>query len=381
MDHKERGVRRFWAIFTKEFRQIGRDPLSLGLLVLVPALLLVLYGYALSFDVQHIPMAVLDEDQTPASREFLDSLFQNPYFNRTLTLSRRAQADEVLLRGRAKAVLVVPLGFAKAQIRRQPAEVQMLVDGTDATTATTVVGYMDALVERASRSLRQAASASGDRRPAPPRVQLEPRVWFNPELESSHFLVPGLIAMLMMLSAVIATSLSIVREKERETMEQIRVSPVRPLELILGKTLPYVVICLATMVMILAMGRVLFGIVIVGASGLLALATLLFLIAALGMGIFISTITRSQQMAFQIATLSSLLPSVMLSGLIFPIKSMPLIHQILTNLFIPRHFVAALRGIILKGATLADVWPSLAAMLVLGIVFNALAVARTRKTM
>jgi ABC-2 type transport system permease protein len=372
-------MRRFWAVFKKEFRQIARDRLSLGLLIFVPGLLLVLYGYALSFDVKHIQMAVLDEDQTRFSRELLDSLFQNPYFDRKLTLLRRAAADRVLLRGQAKAVLVVPRGYMEKVMRGELAEVQVLVDGSDATTGTTVVGYLDALTDRATRRLRGLTFASQGGEWIGPSLRIEPRVWFNPELESSHFLVPGLIAMLMMLSAVIATSLSIVREKERQTMEQIMVSPVQPLELILGKTVPYVVICLVTMLMILAMGYGLFGITIVGAYWLLALATLLFLLAALGMGVFISTITRSQQMAFQLATLSSLLPSVMLSGLIFPIKSMPVIHQFLTIVFIPRHFVSALRGIILKGAGLADVWPSLLAMLVLGILFIALAVVRTRK--
>ncbi len=374
-------MNRFWAIFKKEFRQVGRDRLSLGLLIFVPALLLVLYGYALSFDVKHIPMAVLDEDHTRESRELLDSLFQNPYFDRQATLRRRAEVDDVLNRNRARAVLVVPRGYAQRLSRGENVSVQAVVDGSDATTATTAVGYLDALADRASRRRQSEMLARAGRTASLPLVAIEPRVWFNPELESSHFLVPGLIAMLMMLSAVIATSLSIVREKERETMEQIMVSPVKPLELILGKTLPYVVICLATMGMILAMGYVLFGIRIAGSYAVLGLATVLFLFASLGMGIFISTITRSQQMAFQIATLTSLLPSVMLSGLIFPIKSMPLVHQVLTMVLIPRHFVAAMRGIILKGAGVTDLWPSLLALLVLGTVFNLLAVSRTRKTL
>ena len=372
-------MRRFRAIFKKEFRQIGRDPLFVGLLIFLPALLLVMYGYALSFDVKHIALAVLDEDRTPESRGLLDSLFQNPYFDRRYTLSRVAEADPLLARGKVRAVLIVPRDYARTLVRGETARLQALVDGADANSATTTVGYLEALADRASRQARLAALARGGPPVALPQVVTEPRLWFNPGMESAHFLVPGLIGMLLMLSAVIATSLSLVREKERETMEQLRVSPVRAAELLLGKILPYVVICLATMVLILVLGYGLFDVVIRGSWLLLGLTTLLFLFAALGMGLLISSITNSQQVAFQIATLTSLLPSVILSGLIFPIQSMPPLIRGLTVVVIPRHFVAALRAIILKGAGLSDVCPSLAAMFALGVVFVLLAAAATRK--
>ena len=209
---------------------------------------------------------------------------------------------------------------------------------------------------------------------------LEPRIWFNPELQSAKFLVPGLIALLLMLSGVIATSVSIVREKERETMEQIMVSPIKPEELILGKILPYVLIGLVTMTLVLLLGYGLFGVVIKGSFWLLALTTLLFLFAALGMGVLISTLTHSQQMAFQIAVLSSLLPALILSGFIFPIQNMPLPIQGISYVVIPRYFVGALRGIILKDASLIQTLPNLLGLLVLGIIFNLIAAWRTRKT-
>lgn len=374
-------MRRFRAIIKKEFRQLGRDRLSLAMLILVPALLLVLYGYALSFDVKHIPLGVLDEDRTQESRQLLDSLFQNPYFDWRRTLSRRAEADELLVRGQVRAVLIVPRDFADQVQRGQRAEVQVLVDGADATSASTTVGYLDALADRQTLRLRWLALARAGRPASLPVVNLEPRIWFNPELDSSHFLVPGLVAMLLMISAVIATSLSIVREKERETMEQILVSPVRPYELILGKTLPYILICLLTMGMILGLGYVLFGIEVKGSYLLLGAATLVFLFAALGLGMLISSVTRSQQVAFQMATLITLLPSIILSGLIFSIKIMPLPIQLLTLLVIPRHFVVILRGIILKDAGFSTLWPSFLAMFVLGVVFNGLAIRKTRKAM
>ena len=372
-------MRRFRAIFKKEFRQIGRDPLSLGLLIFVPAMLLILYGYALSFDVKHIRIGVLDHDNTLASREFLDSLFQNPYFDRAATLDRESEADALLIRGGVRAVLVVPRGFAGDLVRGGEVRVQALVDAADANTATTAIGYLDALADRAARDARLDMLGRSGLPASLPFVSPEPRIWFNPELESARFLVPGLIGMLLMLSAVVATSLSIVREKERGTMEQMMVSPLKPEELILGKTLPYVVICLATMVMILLLGYFLFGVVVQGSYLLLALATLVFLFAALGMGVFISSITSSQQVAFQVAIIASLLPSILLSGLIFPIKNMPLPVQGLTLLVVPRYFIAALRGIIIKDAPLAAVWPDLLAMLALGVLFNVLSARMTRK--
>ena len=374
-------MNRFLAIMKKEFRHIRRDTLSLGLLVFVPAMLLILYGYALSFDVKHIRMGVLDLDRTPPSREFLDSLFQNPYFDRARVLARLAEADGLLARGDARAVLVVPAGFARDLARGNAVRVQVLVDGSDANTATVAIGYLDALADRATRKVRLEALARAGLPPVVPAVMLEPRIWFNPEVQSAKFLVPGLVAMLMMLSAVVATSLSIVREKERQTMEQIMVSPVKPAELIIGKTVPYVLIGVVTMALVLALGYVLFGVDIRGSYLLLSAATLVFLMAALGMGVLVSTITDSQQLAFQVAILVSLLPSLLLSGLIFPIQNMPMPVQALTLLVVPRYFIALLRGIILKAAPFSALWPDFAAMLALGLLFNLLAVRKTRKAL
>lgn len=372
-------MRRFRAIFKKEFRQIRRDPLSLGLLIFVPVMLLTLYGYALSFDVKHLRIGVLDQDRTAASRRFLDSMFQNPYFTRVRNLEAQPEADALLQRGQVRAVLVIPPGYAADLARGQEVAVQVLVDAANANTASTAIGYLESVADRATRQVRDELRLTLRAEATLPLVVPEPRLWFNPELKSATYLVPGLIGMIMMLSAVIATALSIVREKERETMEQLRVSPLRPEELILGKTLPYVLIGIVTMVFILILANLLFGVVVRGSFWLLGLTTLLFLFAALGLGVFISSVTRSQQVAFQIAIMTSLLPSVILSGLIFPINNMPLPIQGLTYLVVPRYFVAALRDIILKGATFAVVWPDLAGLLALGLFFNRLAARKTSK--
>jgi len=399
-------MNRLGAIFIKEIRQIRRDPLSLGLLILVPAFLLLLYGYALSFDVKHISVAVLDEDNTQQSRMFLDSLFQNPYFDRAGTLVSRAEIDSWLRRGRARLVLVIPDKFSSRIARGEQGKVQALIDGTDATVANVAVGYLDALAERftlqfdvrangvpvlgeaglptevasaqagpgsapPATTLSAGGSASGGKFPG---IQLEARIWFNPDLRSAHFLVPGLMAMLLMISAVIATSLSIVREKEHETMEQISVSAVRPFELILGKILPYFLLCLITTLIVLGVGYFAFGVVVHGSLFLLAGSVLIFLFAALGMGLLISAATTSQQEAFQFAIISTLLPSIILSGLIFPIDSMPPVIQGITLVMIPRYFVSVMRSIILKDASFAVILPQLAAMFLLGIFFNLLAI-------
>ena len=373
-------MKRLFAIMKKEFRHIRRDPLSLGLLLVVPALLLVLYGYALSFDVKHIPVACLDRDGTAASRLLQDSLFQNPYFDRAQSLEREEEADALLTRGRVRAVLIIPRDYQQQLRRGETARIQVLMDGADANSASTAIGYLEAMADRMTRQIQAQTATTGSRLPRQPAVMLEPRIWFNPELISAKFLVPGLIGMLLMLAAVVATSLSIVREKERETMEQLQVSPVRPLELILGKTLPYVVICLTTMLMILGLSYYLFGVVVQGSYLLLGATTLVFLFAALSMGVLISTVTRSQQVAFQVAVITSLLPSIILSGLIFPIAQMPRPIQCISYVVVPRYFVAALRGIILKGAPWEVIRPELAAMLGLGLFFMLMAARNFRKS-
>lgn len=372
---------RLLAIFVKEFRQISRDKLSLGMLILIPGLLLVLYGYALSFDVKNIQTAVLDEDKTTDSRRFLDGIFQNPYFTRKVDLTDRKPVDELLMKGIVKAVLIVPRGFAEKIRRNEQVTIQVLIDGSDSTSGSTIHGYMDLLSAKFNREIVVQSFTKYGKEPIAPFVRLEPRVWFNPDLASAVFLVPGLIAMFLMLSSVIAASLSIVREKERKTMEQVMVSAIRPWELIVGKTLPYIFICILTMAMTLLLGYLLFGIVVRGSWLLLSFATLLFLFASLGMGMIISALTNSQQIALQVATIATLLPSVVLSGLVFPIKNMPIVIQVMTMFVIPRHFVTILRGIIIKGAGFDALWQSFLALFLLGIIFNILAIIRMRKSL
>jgi len=368
-------MRKTWAVARKELRQIARDPLSLIMLVGLPAFMLVLYGFALNFDVRHVALAVQDLDGSRASRDLLSAFVNSTYFNVTAVAEAGDDLERITRSRAAKVVLVIPRGFGDDLASGRRAAVQLLLDGTDATTAQTILGYAGAITSESNLRLLHGALARAGQ-PPPARTDYEPRVFYNPELRSTQFLVPGLIGFLLMLTAVLSTAMSVVREKERGTMEQIRVSPVRTVELILGKATPYLAISLiATGVIILA-ARVLFGVVVRGSYLDLFVVTVLYLVGALGFGLLISTIADTQALAFQVGLLTSLLPAMLLSGFIFPIRTMPVFLRGMTNLVPARHFLIVLRGIILKGAGLEPYLEQLAALALFAIVTLGLASLR-----
>jgi ABC-2 type transport system permease protein len=317
----------------------------------VPAFMLLLYGYALNFDVRHVPLAVQDRDNSAASRDLVASFVNSTYFDRALDLPPGTDLERVTQRRLAMAILIIPEEFGRDLARGEAAPIQLILDGTDANTANTILGYASALVSEANITLlRRDAARSGVVLGNP--VRYEPRVWYNPELRSTNFLVPGLMGFIMMLTAVLSTALSVVREKERGTMEQIRVTPLRIGQMIAGKALPYLGISLVASAIIVAAARLLFGVVVRGSYLDLFLAILVYLIGALGFGLLVSSFARSQAMAFQAGALLSMLPAIFLSGFIFPIRAMPGLLQALTYAFPARYFLVVLRGIILKGAGL-----------------------------
>jgi ABC-2 type transport system permease protein len=343
-------MRKAWAVAWKELRQAWRDPLSLIMLLGIPVFMLVLYGYALSFDVRHVALAVQDRDRTPRSRDLTAAFVRSPYFDLAEYLPAAADLEALTEARRARAILVIPERFGERIAAGEEAPVQMLLDGADANTATTVLGYAAALVARENTRLETAVrgSTAGEA----PVIDYRPRVWYNPDLLSSHFLVPGLIGTILMLTAVVSTALSVVREHERGTMEQLRVAPLRTGQILIGKTLPYLGISLVATALVLGAARLLFGVEVRGSHLDLLLATLLYLGGALGWGLLISTLSSSQAMAFQLGILSSLLPSMLLSGFVFPIRSMPPILQWVTYAVPARYYLVILRGIILKGSGL-----------------------------
>jgi ABC-2 type transport system permease protein len=372
-------VKKLHAVAVKELRQIRRDPLSLLMLLGLPAFLLVLYGFALNFDVRHVPLAVLDRDHSPESRALVSAFVRSTYFDLAATPAPGADLGAITARGAARAILVIPEGYGEALAQGGEGAVQLLVDGADASTATTVLGYASALVAGADAEAMRRTVVRSTAAEAPGGISYRPRVWYNPELSSTQFLVPGLMGMLLMLSAVLATALSIVREKERGTIEQLRVAPLRTHELILGKTLPYLVISFAASLIILVAARALFGVEVKGPYLALMIATLLYLVGALGLGILISTLADSQAVAFQGGLLVSLLPAMLLSGFIFQIRVMPEFLQVLTYAIPARYYLVILRGVILKGSGLGPYLPQLAGLLAFAVATLGLATLRLVK--
>jgi len=368
-------VRRLLAVTVKEVRQIRRDPFSLLMLIVLPAFMLVLYGFALNFDVRHVRLAVQDRDRTAASRDLVGAFVHSTYFDLVATPEPGADLSALIERRRARAVLVIPEGFGDGLAAGRSAPVQLLVDGADSTTAATVLGYARALVAEANAELVASTLARRGRRPAVP-IAFEPRVLFNPELESTQFLVPGLIGFLLMLTAVLSTALSVVREKERGTMEQLRMAPLRTHELILGKTVPYLGLSLLATLIILVAAWLLFGVEIRGPYLDLLVVVLLYLFGALGFGLLISTIAHTQALAFQAGLITSMLPAILLSGFIFQIRMMPAWLQGITYLVPARYFLVILRGIILKGEGLATYWTQVLALALYGFIVVALASTR-----
>jgi ABC-2 type transport system permease protein len=338
-------MRLVWAVAVKELRQVRRDRRTLLILLFVPAFFLFLYGYALNFDIRHVALAVQDRDRSAESRELVEAFVGSTYFDQVATITSDDEVDALMERNHVRALIVVPNGFARDLGRGATAEVQIILNGDNANTATTVLGYVNAVIAEA-----------GDRLGGPVRrrVQAIPRIWYNPELRSTLFLVPGLIAYIATITAVVSTALSIVREKERGTMEQVRMAPIPTAAFIAGKTLPYLILSQTSAMLVILAAMALFDLPMRGDWLSLTVVLALFLIGALGTGLLVSTIAETQQMAFQASMLIAFLPTFMLSGFIFPIASMPVFLQYITTIVPAKYFLIALRGVVLKGLGLTD---------------------------
>ncbi len=354
---------RILAISKKEIRQLKRDTRMLYVLFVFPFVLLIIFGYAINFDVHHIKLVVYDLDKSENTREFIDRLTSSNYFDIVGYIDSENQIREVLDDGKAQVVLVFPNDFSRNLYSGKEAKIQILVEGIDANTASVISNYMNAATATYNNKISQEALAIRGRQQYVP-INLEPRFWFNPDLNSTLYLVPGLISMILIMTAVISIAMSIVREKERGTMEQINVSPLSSFELLLGKTIPYSLVALLIASTILLAGHILFGVVVKGNYLLLFISTLIFLFACLNLGILISSISESQQVAFQISALVSLLPSFLLSGFVFPIESMPPVIQVLTNITPVKFYIIILRDILLKGVGIEAFWPQLIYLLI-----------------
>jgi ABC-2 type transport system permease protein len=368
-------VRKAISVGRKEVRQILRDRRTLTTLLFVPAFFLLVYGYALNWDIRHIRLAVDDRDRSADSRALVSAFANSGYFDLVATVRSAADVDRLMDRNEARVVLVIPAGLSGDLRRGHVVPVQILLNGDNANTATTVMGYALTILQSESARYRGLNGAAG----AAPLLTVESRVWYNPQLRSTLFLVPGLIAFIMMITAVVSTALSVVREKERGTMEQVRMAPVHAASFVLGKTIPYFLVSLVSAMGILLVAMALFGLPMRGSWALLLLTLSVFLVGALGLGLLISSVADTQQVAFQVALLASFLPTLMLSGFIFPIASMPPVVQAVTYIVPARYFLVALRGIVLKGVGLSVVWHELLALTVYSAVVLLLASVRLRR--
>mgnify|MGYP002813338436 FL=1 len=347
-----RSFRTIRAILRRELLDVLRDPRSLLLTMLWPISMLMMYGYGIRYDVDNVPITILDHSETPESRDLSEQMLRSGYFSVIRFARDEREVEHDLMNDAVRAAIVIPREVAGHLRSDQPTAIQVLIDGSDSNTATIAQGYALAIVNQFVAT-RRAGLATAN---APP-IRIASRIWYNPELKSVNFIVPGVIAVIMMIVGAILTALSIVKEKERGTIEQILVSPIRPLEMMIGKLVPYMAIALIDLAIIICAGYLLFGVPIKGSIFQLAIFALLYLFCALGVGVFVSTIANNMQNAMLAAIFMSLLPSVLLSGFVFPLEDLPAPIQAISYFFPARYFVTAIRGIYLKQVGLEVLWP------------------------
>lgn len=374
-------LRRLWAVARKEALHIRRDPRSLILAVGIPMLMLLMFGYALTLDVDRVPFVVWDQGRSVESREFTARFTATRYFDFRGSVSNYAEVERAIDTREAMLALVLPPDFGQKIAAGRAAGVQAIVDGSDSNTAGIVLGYTGAITTTFNQqiALDQVRRLTGLAPPA--ALDLRPRVWFNADLESRNFIVPGIMAVIMGLIAALLTSLTIAREWERGTMEQLISTPVKPAELILGKLLPCSAIGFANLIISVVMAVFLFHVPLRGSVVLLFSVGLVFVVGTLAQGVLISTIARQQLLASQMAMISTFLPAFLLSGFAFAIANMPLPVQGITYIVPARYFVALVKGIFLRGVGLDILWADAVFLGVFAVAVIAISIRKTRKTL
>jgi ABC-2 type transport system permease protein len=367
-------MQRLRFLVRKEFQELRRNPRLFGLVVVAPIVQLTMLGYAATTDVRDVPVVVADGDRSAGSRELIARFEASPNFSVVRTVTTTREIDPFLESGTAWLALSIPAGYGEQVSRAQPAVVQVIADGSDSNSTTVALGYATSLIGAYAQDLvtQSAAQARGG-------IDARIRIWFNPQLESRHFMIPGVLALVLLVVTANLAAMAIVREKELGTLEQLNVTPLRRWELIVGKLLPYGVIGMVDVLLVVAVAVFWFEVPLRGSFGLLLALSLLYVLCTLSLGLFISTVSDTQQQAMMTATFFFLTPMVYLSGFIFPIENMPAVIQPFTYLIPLRYFLVIVRGIFLKGIGLKLLWPQAAALAAWGIVVLSLAVARSRK--
>ncbi len=369
-------LRRTLAITRKEIIHILRDPRTLTIIFLMPVVQLILLGYTATTDVEHLPTAVLDQDQTQQSRQLVEAYRSSNYFDIRFYTRSEEELGRLIDEERAKAGLIIPSGYGRRLTSESQASVAFVIDGSMPAVAMTAFSAAQTVAQAQSTSLiKQMYGIEVDDQPG---IDVRPRVWYNPNMKSANFMIPGLMAMILQMQATIFTALSIAREKEEGTIEQLIVTPLRSVELILGKVTPYVVISLFNLIEALLIGVLWFGVPVAGNVLLLLALGVLALLVSLGIGLFNSTIANTQQEAIFL-TFFLMLPFIFLSGFFFPLEAMPRVLQWISYLIPLRYLLVIIRGIILKGAGLDLLWDQALALALFGTVMLTLAASRFRK--
>ncbi len=365
------GFRRLRALMRKEFLHIIRDPRSLGILFILPVAMMLLFGYAVRLDVKNITLAVWDQDVSRESRELIDAFRQSGYFDITSIEFRHENPQNLFLSGNAMTYLSIPRGYGRSISRGNPEPVQFIIDAAESNSATIAAQYAEII----------AAQYLWKSIPGNSRIDIHSLILFNPELKSTYNIVPGLVAVLFMMVCALLTSVTIVREKETGTMEQILVSPIRVREIIMGKVIPYVVLSGILGLIVILFSMTWFHVPFVGNAFNLALFSLVYLLCALSFGILISTRATTMQVALMIALVTTMLPSVMLSGFIFPIASMPAPIQTLTRIVPARYYLVIIRAIMLKGAASETLTDPLIAMVIFAAIVLVISIKRFKASL
>ncbi len=380
-------MQRLRRLVWKEFLELHQNPRLFGIVIIAPIIQLTMLGYAATTDVRDVPVVVADGDRSPESRALIARFDASRNFTVIDTVTTVAQVDPYLQRGRAWMALGIPAGYSSDIHNGRPVAVQAIADGSDSNSTTVALGYATSLIgEYASELVEERQNSGTLNRGLNPdprtrnQIDLRIRIWFNPQLESRFFMIPGVLALLLLLVTANLAAMAIVREKELGTLEQLNVTPLRRWELIVGKLLPYGVIALVDVLLVTAVAVFWFEVPLRGSFWLLLAMSLLYVLCTLALGLLISTVSDTQQQAMMTATFFFLTPMIYLSGFIFPIENMPRVIQFATFLIPLRYFLVIVRGIFLKGIGLSLLWPQAAAMCAWGIVVLALAVARSRKT-
>lgn len=364
-------LERIYRLVIKEFIHSFRQKRTVFFLIVPPVVQLLLFGYVATTDVNHVATALRDLDQTLESRELARQFQASGYFDIVYRPTSPAELTDLLDRGRVLCAIQVNPHFGR-DLRKGHPEIQVIVDGTDSNTALIALGYVNGILSRFGREFLAPGMSSTS------PFDIRTRVWYNPSLRSRNYYVPGVIATIIMLTCLILTSMSVVREREIGTMEQLMVTPIRPLELMLGKTIPVAAVGYFDMALVTVVGTLWFGVPIKGSIGLLLISTGVYLLSVLGIGLFISTVSKTQQQALM-ATFLFFMPAILLSGFAFPIESMPLFFQYITYVSPLRYFLIIVRGIFLKGVGVETLWPDILALLVLGVTILCLSAFRFRK--